>query len=212
MTLGLIGTKYGSTRVFDELGVSIPVTVVGIMPNMISQIKTLDSDGYSSLQLSTGQSRRANKPMQGHFKKAGIEAGRYVNERCLAEAELSEYEVAQALNVTYFTDVKRVHVSARTKGKGFQGCVKRHHFSMQDATHGNSLAHRASGSIGQCQDPGRVFPGKKMAGRMGNVQRTIRNLTVVGIDEEKQLLLIKGAVPGPKGGKVIVVPAEWNNE
>jgi large subunit ribosomal protein L3 len=209
MAIGVIGRKCGMTRVFTDDGVSVPVTVVEVEPNRISQVKTLESDGYSALQVTAG-SRRANrvsKPMAGHFAKAGVEAGRTLCEFRLNEGEGEGLELGSEIKVDIFEDGQKVDVSGTTNGKGFAGVVKRHNFRTQDATHGNSLAHRAPGSIGQNQTPGRVFKGKKMAGHMGNVKRTAQNLEVVRVDAERNLLLIKGAVPGSKGNDVIVIPA-----
>jgi len=209
MTIGLIGRKAGMTRVFTEAGESIPVTVLEIEPNRVTQMKTLDNDGYRAVQLTTG-SRRASrvvKPQAGHYAKAGVEAGRGLWEFRLAEGEGDDIAVGGQIGLDIFEAGQKVDVAGTTIGKGFAGGVKRHHFHMQDATHGNSLSHRAPGSIGQCQTPGRVFKGKKMAGHMGNVRRTAQNLEVVRVDQERNLLLVKGAIPGAKGGDVIVTPA-----
>lgn len=209
MAIGVIGRKRGMTRVFTEDGVSVPVTVVEVEPNRISQVKTLDSDGYNALQVTVG-SRRANrvsKPMAGHFAKAGVEAGRTLCEFRLTDGEGEGLELGSEIKVDIFEDGQMVDVSGTTQGKGFAGVVKRHNFRTQDATHGNSLSHRAPGSIGQNQTPGRVFKGKKMAGQMGNKKRTAQNLEVVRVDAERNLLLIKGAVPGSKGNDLIVMPA-----
>ncbi|MGM0593204.1 MAG: 50S ribosomal protein L3 [Pseudomonadota bacterium] len=209
MAIGVIGRKRGMTRVFTEDGASVPVTVVEVEPNRISQVKTLESDGYAALQVTVG-SRRANrvsKPMAGHFAKAGVEAGRATCEFRLGDGEGDGLEAGSEIKVDLFEDGQKVDVSGTTIGKGFAGVVKRHNFRTQDATHGNSLAHRAPGSIGQNQTPGRVFKGKKMAGHMGGVKRTAQNLEVVRVDVERNLLLIKGAVPGSKGNDVVVTPA-----
>ena len=209
MTIGLIGRKAGMTRVFTEAGESIPVTVLEIEPNRITQLKTLDNDGYRAVQLTTG-SRRASrvvKPQAGHYAKAGVEAGRGLWEFRLAEGEGDDIAIGGQISLDIFEAGQKVDVAGTTIGKGFAGGVKRHHFHMQDATHGNSLSHRAPGSIGQCQTPGRVFKGKKMAGHMGNVRRTAQNLEVVRVDQARNLLLVKGAIPGAKGGDVIVTPA-----
>jgi large subunit ribosomal protein L3 len=209
MTMGLVGRKRGMTRVFTEDGVSIPVTVIEAQPNRITQVKTLETDGYRALQVSAG-SRRASrvvKPAAGHFAAAKVEAGDLMMEFRLDDTDEGEFEAGNELKVDLFEEGQKVDVVGTTIGKGFAGAIKRWNFSMQDATHGNSLAHRAPGSIGQNQTPGRVFKGKKMAGHMGNVQRTVQNLEVVRVDAERNVLLIKGAVPGHRGGKVVVRPA-----
>lgn len=209
MAIGLIGRKAGMTRVFTDEGVSVPVTVVEIEPNRITQVKSQDSDGYRAFQVTTGSRRasRVTKAAAGHFAKAGAEAGRGLWEFRLAEGEGADFEVGKQVGVDIFAVGQKVDVAGTTIGKGYAGGVKRHNFRTQDATHGNSLSHRAPGSIGQCQTPGRVFKGKKMAGHMGNVRRTTQNLEIVRVDNERNLLLIKGAVPGAKGGDVIVMPA-----
>ncbi|TFH93077.1 MULTISPECIES: 50S ribosomal protein L3 [Vibrio] len=205
--IGLIGRKVGMTRVFTEEGVSIPVTVVEVEANRVSQVKTLDTDGYAAIQVTTGakKANRVSKPEAGHFAKAGVEAGRGLWEFRLENGE--EFAVGAELTVELFNDTKKVDVTGTSKGKGFQGAVKRWNFRTQDMTHGNSLSHRAPGSIGQCQTPGRVFKGKKMAGHMGAERVTTQNLEIVRVDAERNLLLIKGAVPGATGGNVIVKPA-----
>lgn len=205
MSVGLIGRKAGMTRVFTEDGVSIPVTVIEVEPNRVTQVKDVVVDGYSAIQVTVGEraASRVGKPAAGHFAKAGVVAGRGLWEFRVDEGE-DVPEVAQELTVAKFAAGEKVDVTGTSKGKGFQGGVKRHNFHMQDATHGNSISHRALGSTGQCQTPGRVLKGKKMAGQMGNVQRTIQNLEIVKIDEERNLLLIKGAVPGSSGGDVMV--------
>ena len=209
MTMGLVGRKCGMTRVFTDEGVSIPVTVIEAQPNRITQVKTVDKDGYRALQVSAGSRKasRVSKPEAGHFAAAKVEAGDLITEFRIDDADDSEYETGAELKVDLFAEGQKVDVVGTSIGKGFAGVIKRHNFHMQDATHGNSLAHRAPGSIGQNQTPGRVFKGKKMSGHMGNVQRTIQNLEVVRVDTERNLLLIKGAVPGSKGGSVIVRPA-----
>ncbi len=209
MTMGLVGRKCGMTRVFTEDGVSIPVTVVEAQPNRITQVKTVETDGYRALQVTAGSRKasRVGKPAAGHFAAAKVEAGDLLTEFRLADTDDGEYEAGGELKVDLFEEGQKVDVIGTSIGKGFAGTVKRHNFSMQDATHGNSLAHRAPGSIGQNQSPGRVFKGKKMAGQMGNVRRTVQNLEVVRVDSERNLLLIKGAVPGHAGGSVIVRPA-----
>ena len=209
MTMGLVGRKCGMTRVFTEDGVSIPVTVVEAQPNRITQVKTVETDGYRALQVVAGSRKasRVRKPAAGHFAAAKVEAGDLISEFRLSDVDETDYKVGSSLQVDLFEEGQKVDVIGTTIGKGFAGAVKRHNFSMQDATHGNSLAHRAPGSIGQNQTPGRVFKGKKMAGHMGNVRRTVQNLEVVRVDNERNLLLIKGAVPGHRGGRVIVRPA-----
>jgi large subunit ribosomal protein L3 len=207
MSLGLVGRKVGMTRVFSDDGVSIPVTVIEVEPNRVSQIKTVESDGYVAVQVVTGTRRasRVTKPMAGHYKKAGVEAGRGTWEFRVDSVE--EIELGSEIKVDLFEQGQIVDVSGISKGKGFQGGVKRHNYTMQDATHGNSLSHRSNGSIGQNQTPGRVFKGKKMSGHMGAANTTTQNLEVVRVDTERNLLLIKGAVPGSKSGDVIVRPA-----
>ncbi len=212
MTMGLVGRKCGMTRVFTDDGVSIPVTVIEAQPNQITQVKTVESDGYSALQVAAGSRKasRVSKPEAGHFAKAKVEGGDLVAEFRLDPADGPEdgkFELGQEIKVDLFAEGQKVDVIGTTIGKGFAGTVKRHNFHMQDATHGNSLAHRAPGSIGQNQTPGRVFKGKKMSGHMGNVRRTAQNLEVVRVDAERNLLLIKGAVPGHSGGRVVVRPA-----
>ena len=209
MTMGLVGRKCGMTRVFTEDGVSIPVTVIEAQPNRITQVKTVDNDGYRALQVSAGSRKpsRVTKSEAGHFAVAKVEAGDLMTEFRLGDSDEGEFELGGELKVDLFAEGQKVDVIGTTLGKGFAGAIKRHNFSMQDATHGNSLAHRAPGSIGQNQSPGRVFKGKKMAGHMGSVRRTAQNVEVVRVDSERNLLLIKGAVPGHKGGKVIVRPA-----
>ena len=197
------------TRIFTEDGASVPVTVIEVSPNRITQIKDIDNDGYRALQVTTG-SRRAkllNKAKAGHFAKAGVDAGRGLWEFRLAASEGADLAVGAELKVDRFAVGQMIDARGCTIGKGFAGVIKRYNFSMQDATHGNSLSHRAPGSIGQNQTPGRVFKGKKMSGHMGNVMRTAPNLEVVRVDEERNLILLKGAVPGPKGGDVVLSPA-----
>jgi large subunit ribosomal protein L3 len=209
MTIGLVGRKVGMTRIFNEDGVSVPVTVIEATPNRVTQIRNEETDGYRALQVTAGDKKasRVNKAEAGHYAKAGVEAGRGLWEFRLSAGEGEGIEVGNEITVEVFNDTKLVDVTGTSKGKGFQGVVKRHNFSMQDATHGNSLSHRAPGSIGQNQTPGRVFKGKKMAGQMGNVRTTTQNLEVVRVDSERNLLLVKGAVPGSIGGNVIVKPA-----
>ncbi|AJQ97590.1 50S ribosomal protein L3 [Gynuella sunshinyii] len=207
MSLGIIGWKAGMTRVFDEAGASIPVTVLEVTPNRVSQLKTVETDGYVAVQVTAGnkKSSKVTKAQAGHFAKANVEAGLVVNEfRLDGEAE---YKLGDEISVAIFEAGQKVDVTGQSKGKGFQGAVKRHNFRTQDATHGNSLSHRAPGSIGQCQTPGRVWKGKKMAGHMGAAKVTTQSLEVVRVDLERNLLLIKGAIPGATGGQVIVKPA-----
>ena len=207
MTIGIVGRKSGMTRVFTDEGVSVPVTVVEVLPNRVTQIKELETDGYRAIQVTTGDRKasKVSKPAAGHYAKAGTAAGDGLWEFRLEGSE-EAFEVGSELTVERFEQGQIVDVAGRSKGKGFQGAVKRWNFSMQDATHGNSLSHRAPGSIGQCQTPGRVFKGKKMAGHMGAERVTTQGLEVVRIDSERNLLLIKGAVPGAPGGHVIVRP------
>ena len=210
MAIGLVGRKCGMTRVFTDAGESIPVTVIEALPNRITQLKTEETDGYRAVQVTTGSRKasRVPKPQQAHFAKAGVEPGRGLWEfRLGADEGGEELEAGSELTVEVFSDGQMVDVIGTSIGKGFAGTVKRHNFRTQDATHGNSLAHRAPGSIGQNQTPGRVFKGKKMAGQMGSVRTTNQNLRVVKVDAERNLLLIRGAVPGAKGGDVIVQPA-----
>ncbi|CZF80453.1 50S ribosomal protein L3 [Grimontia marina] len=205
--IGLVGRKVGMTRIFTEEGVSIPVTVVEVETNRVTQVRTPEVDGYSAIQVTSGAKKasRVTKPEAGHFAKVGVEAGRGLWEFRLENGE--DFEVGAELNVDLFAEIKKVDVTGTSKGKGFQGAVKRWNFRTQDMTHGNSLSHRAPGSIGQCQTPGRVFKGKKMAGHMGAEQVTTQNLEIVRVDAERKLLLIKGAVPGATGSNVIVKPA-----
>ena len=209
MTIGVVGRKVGMTRVFTDEGASLPVTVIEIEPNRVAQLKTLDTDGYRAVQVTTGSRKasRVTKPAAGHYAKAGVEAGRGLWEFRLNDGEGEELEAAAEIKVDIFEAGQKVDVSGISIGKGFAGGVKRHNFRMQDATHGNSLSHRAPGSIGQCQTPGRVFKGKRMAGHMGAAKRTMQNLEVVRVDADRNLLLVKGAVPGAKGGNVVVRPA-----
>jgi large subunit ribosomal protein L3 len=212
MTMGLVGRKCGMTRVFTVDGVSIPVTVIEAQPNRITQVKTAASDGYRALQVTAGGRKASgvSKSEAGHFAKAKVEAGDLVTEFRLDpadEPEEGEFQLGQEIKVDLFQEGQIVDVVGTTIGKGFAGTVKRHNFRMQDATHGNSLSHRAPGSIGQNQAPGRVFKGKKMSGHMGNARRTVQNLVVVRVDAERNLLLIRGAVPGHAGARVFVRPA-----
>jgi large subunit ribosomal protein L3 len=209
MSLGLVGRKVGMTRIFTDDGVSIPVTVLDVSNNRVAQIKTPEVDGYAAVQVVYGVRRpsRVSKSMAGHLAKAGVEAGSVVKEFPVDAAQLAEMKAGDQLSVTLFSVGQVVDVTGRSVGKGFQGGVKRHHFSSQRATHGNSVSHNAPGSIGMNQDPGRVFPGKRMAGHLGDALRTQQNLQVVRVDVERQLLLVKGAVPGSKGSNLVVRPA-----
>ncbi|XMR50401.1 50S ribosomal protein L3 [Escherichia coli] len=207
MTIGLVGRKVGITRIFTEDGVSIPVTVIEVEANRVTQVKSVETDGYNAIQVTTGAKKasRVTKPEAGHFAKAGVEAGRGLWEFRLNNGET--FTVGSELKVDLLADVKLVDVTGTSKGKGFAGTVKRWNFRTQDMTHGNSLSHRVPGSIGQNQTPGRVFKGKKMAGHMGAERVTTQNLELVRVDAERNLLLIKGAVPGATNGNVIVKPA-----
>ena len=208
MTIGIVGRKSGMTRVFNDKGASIPVTVVEVEPNRITQIKTDEIDGYSAVQVTVGSRRSSHvsKSEAGHFAKAGVEAGRGIWE--LRHDGSIEAKVGESIVVDQFSIGQKVDVTGTSKGKGYAGVIKRWNFQMQDATHGNSLSHRAHGSTGQCQTPGRVWKGKKMSGHMGSEQVTTQNLEIVRIDSERNLLLIKGAVPGAPGGDIIVRVAE----
>ncbi len=208
MIIGLVGRKIGMTRVFTEDG-SIPVTVIEVQANRVTQIKNIERDGYSAVQVTTGfqKPQRLSKPLIGHYAKAGVEAGRGLWEFRLQENEEQKFTVGSELKVDLFKDVVKVDVTGTSKGKGFAGVVKRWNFHMQDRSHGNSLSHRAPGSIGQNQSPGKVFKGKKMAGRLGGERTTVQSLEVVRVDVERNLLLVKGAVPGAVNGNVIVKPA-----
>ena len=209
MAIRLVGRKVGMTRVFTDDGISQPVTVIHVDPNRVTQVKTLETDGYRGVQVTAGTRRasRVNKPAAGHFAKAGVEAGRGLWETRLDDGEGEDLTVGSEIKVDIFEAGQIVDVTGASIGKGFAGVIKRYNFAMQDATHGNSLSHRAPGSIGQCQTPGRVFKGKKMAGHMGNVKTTVQNLEIVRVDTEQNLILVKGAIPGSKGGDVIVRPA-----
>ena len=209
MPIGLVGRKVGMTRVFTEAGESIPVTVVFMEPNRVTRVKTPETDGYRAVQLTMGTRKpnRISRPQAGHFAKYGVAAGEGLWEFRLDDGEGEEFAPGHTLDVTTFEAGQKVDATGISIGKGYAGVVKRHNFRTQDASHGNSLAHRAPGSIGQNQTPGRVFKGKRMAGHMGNVRRTMQNLEIVRVDEARNSLLIKGAVPGPKGGRVIVRPA-----
>ncbi|WP_028448393.1 MULTISPECIES: 50S ribosomal protein L3 [Chitinibacter] len=208
MSLGLVGRKVGMTRIFAEDGVSVPVTVLEMAANRVTQIKTEEVDGYSAVQVTFGAKKagRVNKAEAGHFAKAGVEAGEALVEFRLAADKIADLKAGDTLSVELFSVGQIVDVTGTTQGKGFAGPIKRHHFSSNRESHGNSVSHRSPGSIGMAQDPGRVFPGKRMAGQLGNVKRTVQNLEVVRVDVERQLLLVKGGVPGSKGNQVIVRP------
>lgn len=209
MAIGVVGRKAGMTRIFTEDGVSVPVSVVEVLPNRITQIKTTETDGYQAIQVTTGSRRapRVTKPMAGHFAKAGVESGRGLWEFRIEGDEAADMEVGGEINVGMFEAGQKIDVIGRSIGKGFQGGIKRHNFSSQDMSHGNSISHRSNGSIGMCQTPGRVIRGKKMSGHLGNARTTTQSLELVRVDQERGLLLIKGAIPGAKGGDVIVKPA-----
>jgi large subunit ribosomal protein L3 len=209
MSLGLVGRKVGMTRVFAEDGSTVPVTVLDVSNNRVTQIKTPETDGYAAVQVTFGKRRpsRVGKPMAGHLAKAGVEAGELLREFPVAQGELGNFKPGDVISVTIFQAGQKVDVSGTTIGKGFAGPIKRYHFSSNRASHGNSVSHNSAGSIGMAQDPGRVFPGKRMAGHLGDVASTMQNLEVVRVDEARQLLLVKGAVPGAKGGDVVVRPA-----
>jgi len=209
MSLGLVGRKVGMTRIFAEDGASIPVTVLDVSNNRVTQVKTPESDGYAAIQVSFGKRRasRVSKPLAGHLAKAGVESGHVFKEFRIDVDQLAAFKAGDQVAATIFAEGQKVDVSGKSIGKGFQGGIKRHNFSSNRATHGNSLSHNAPGSIGMAQDPGRVFPGKRMAGHMGDVQTTMQGLTIVRVDVERQLLLVKGAVPGAKGSDVVVRPA-----
>lgn len=210
MAIGLVGRKAGMTRIFTDEGASIPVTVIEVEGNRITQVRTDDVDGYRAIQVTVGERRasRVSKAAAGHYAKAGVEAGRGLWEFRLSEGEGEDLKAGDALNADVFEAGQMIDATGQSKGKGFQGGIKRWNFGMQDATHGNSLSHRSNGSIGQCQTPGRVFKGKKMSGHMGAEQVTVQSLEVVRVDAERNLLLIKGSVPGATGADIIVKPAQ----
>lgn len=209
MSLGLIGRKVGMTRIFTDEGASIPVTVLEVVPNRVTQVKTVATDGYTGIQVAYGERRasRINKALTGHFAKAGVTAGAGIKEFNVTEDVLAGYQAGANITVDIFTVGQLVDVTGTSIGKGFAGAIKRHHFSSNRASHGNSRSHNVPGSIGMAQDPGRVFPGKRMPGHLGDVKVTTQNLEIVRVDVERNLLLIKGAVPGSKGGNVVVRPA-----
>lgn len=203
MSLNLIGRKLGQTQVFTDDGGRQHVTVVQVCDHFVTQVKTVATDGYDAIQLaSLSSDRELTKPKKGHFKRANVAAQKWIGESRVDPEMAKQYELGSTIAIDWFTGIDKLDVSGTSKGKGFAGCVKRHGFKTQDATHGNSLAHRAPGSIGQCQDPGRVFKGKKMAGQMGSVKRTALGLELVSVDVEKGVLLIKGAIPGANGSLV----------
>jgi large subunit ribosomal protein L3 len=209
MSVGLVGRKVGMTRIFTEDGASVPVTVLDVSNNRITQIKTEATDGYNAIQVTFGARRnsRVNKPQAGHFAKAGAEAGEGMREFPVAADALAQYQPGVAISVEIFQPGQMVDVSGVTQGKGFAGVIKRHHFKSQRASHGNSRSHNVPGSIGMAQDPGRVFPGKRMAGHLGGVNSTVQNMEIARVDAARGLLLVKGAVPGSKGGEILVRPA-----
>jgi large subunit ribosomal protein L3 len=209
MSLGLVGRKVGMTRIFAEDGTTVPVTVLDVSNNRVTQIKTSATDGYAAVQVTFGNRRpsRVNKAAAGHFAKAGVEAGSTVMEFRVAEERAAEFKAGDVVAAAIFSVGQKVDVTGASIGKGFSGSIKRHNFSSNRASHGNSVSHNSPGSISMAQDPGRVFPGKRMAGHLGDVKCTTQNLEVVRIDETRQLLLIKGAVPGARGGNVVVSPA-----
>ena len=209
MSLGLVGRKVGMTRIFAEDGSTVPVTVLDVSNNRVTQVKTPDRDGYAAVQVAFGRRRasRVGKPLAGHLAKAGVEAGHILKEFLVDQSELAGLKPGDVVSVAIFQPGQKVDVSGTTIGKGFTGSIKRHHFSSNRASHGNSVSHNSPGSISMAQDPGRVFPGKRMAGHLGDVARTMQNLEIIRVDAERQLLLVKGAVPGAKGGDVVVRPA-----
>ncbi len=209
MSLGLVGRKVGMTRLFAEDGSSIPVTVLDVSNNRVTQIKTPEVDGYAAVQVTFGKRRasRVGKPAAGHLAKAGVEAGEVLKEFQVSLDQLATFKAGDVISVAIFQPGQKVDVSGTSIGKGFAGAIKRHNFSSNRASHGNSISHNSPGSIGMAQDPGRVFPGKRMAGHLGDAKCTTQNLEIVRVDEARQLLLVKGAVPGSKGGDVVVRPA-----
>ena len=207
--LGLVGRKIGMTRIFAEDGTSIPVTVLDVSGNHVTCVKTVETDGYNAIQVAFGSKKpsRVNKALAGQFAKAGVEAAATLKEFHIDAEQVAEFKAGTVLAADMFTAGQKVDVTGTTIGKGFAGCIKRHHFASNRESHGNSVTTRAPGSIGNRQDPGRVFPGKRMAGHLGDAQRTTQNLVVARVDAERGLLLVRGAVPGSKGGEVIVRPA-----
>jgi large subunit ribosomal protein L3 len=209
MTLGLVGRKVGMTRIFTDEGDSLPVTVLDVSDNRITQVKTAETDGYHAVQVTFGKRRasRVNKAAAGHLAKAGAEAGHVLREFRVSEQDIANFKTGAKVGVDIFKVGQIVDVSGVSQGKGFAGVIKRHHFSSNRASHGNSISHNKPGSTGQAQDPGRVFPGKRMAGHLGNVKRTAQNLEIVRIDAERQLIMVKGSVPGSRGRDIVVRPA-----
>ena len=209
MAIGLIGKKQGMSRLFTDEGSSFPVTVISVLPNTITQVKTREVDGYSSIQVTTGSKSQKNlkKPESGHFRKASVDPGEGLWEFVIQEDDIGELKVGESISLDQFEEGQKVDVSGTSIGKGFSGVVKRWNFAMQDATHGNSLSHRAPGSIGQCQTPGRVWKGKKMSGHMGSKKVTVQNLKIQSLDIENSLVLLKGSVPGPKGSHIVLKPS-----
>jgi large subunit ribosomal protein L3 len=209
MAIGLIGKKQGMSRLFTDEGNSFPVTVISVLPNTITQVKTREVDGYSSIQVTTGSKsqKHLKKPESGHFRKASVDPGEGLWEFVIQEDEIGELKVGESISLDQFEEGQKVDVSGTSIGKGFSGVVKRWNFQMQDATHGNSLSHRAPGSIGQCQTPGRVWKGKKMSGHMGSKKVTVQNLKIQSLDLKNGLVLLKGAVPGPKGSHIVLKPS-----
>ena len=209
MAIGLIGKKQGMSRLFTDEGNSFPVTVISVLPNTITQVKTREVDGYSSIQVTTGSKsqKHLKKPESGHFRKASVDPGEGLWEFVIQEDDIGELKVGETISLDQFEEGQKVDVSGTSIGKGFSGVVKRWNFKMQDATHGNSLSHRAPGSIGQCQTPGRVWKGKKMAGHMGSKKVTVQNLKIQSLDIENSLVLLKGSVPGPKGSHIVLKPS-----
>jgi large subunit ribosomal protein L3 len=209
MSLGLLGRKVGMTRIFTDDGETVPVTVIDVSDNRVTQLKSTSTDGYSAVQVAFGNKKpnRVAKSLAGHFAKAGVQAGSLLGEFPVAEDQMSGFQAGQVLSVEIFAPGQKVDVTGTTQGKGFAGTIARHNFSSQRASHGNSRSHNVPGSIGMAQDPGRVFPGKRMPGHDGDVKRTVQNLEVARIDVARQLLLIKGAIPGSKGGHVVIRPA-----
>ena len=209
MSLGLVGRKVGMTRIFTDDGTAVPVTVLDVANNRVTQIKTPDNDGYAAIQVTYGKRRasRVTKAVAGHLAKAGVEAGEVLTEFRIEAEQLASFQPGAVVGLDMFAVGQKVDVTGTSKGKGFTGVIKRHHFSSNRATHGNSRSHNTPGSIGMAQDPGRVFPGKRMAGQHGNVQRTTQNLIVVRVDAERGLLLVRGAVPGADEGLIVVRPA-----
>ena len=209
MAIGLIGKKQGMSRLFTDEGSSFPVTVISVLPNTITQVKTREVDGYSSIQVTTGSKsqKHLKKPESGHFRKASVDPGEGLWEFVIQEDDIGELKVGESISLDQFEEGQKVDVSGTSIGKGFSGVVKRWNFKMQDATHGNSLSHRAPGSIGQCQTPGRVWKGKKMSGHMGSKKVTVQNLKIQSLDIENNLVLLKGSVPGPKGSHIVLKPS-----